>query len=332
MTWFKIDDSAHSHPKFIRAGNAALGLWLRCGAYSAQHLLEGHVPGFIAKSFGSPAQAQKLIKVGLWHGAEHDCTRCPQPADGDYIIHDFFEGGRNSTRVQVETARQAAADRQARARVRASANATIDNVEHTRDENRHVNGVRNAPTLGSETPRKVEQPAPQFSHSAAGQGGPSRRDAINGVTTSHTKPSHTTTAGRQEAPLGVRVPPWAQPLIDALADRKINVSWARLGDMQWIAIQELINSRGVDALASIAATRWNPRDPVKFASLLLTIWLEYPSTTPAAERSTEATRDLPPWCEDPDCHPDSRLREIEDTDGLPMLAPCPNCHPQGRRP
>ena len=63
MPWFKIDDSSHSHPKFVRAGNAALGLWVRCGAYSAQHLTEGHVPAEIVRVYGSPAQAAKLVKV-----------------------------------------------------------------------------------------------------------------------------------------------------------------------------------------------------------------------------------------------------------------------------
>lgn len=34
MPWFVVDDSAHSHPKFIKAGNAAVGLWMRCGSDS----------------------------------------------------------------------------------------------------------------------------------------------------------------------------------------------------------------------------------------------------------------------------------------------------------
>ena len=35
MPWFIVDDSAHSHPKLIKAGNSAVGLWMRCGSYAA---------------------------------------------------------------------------------------------------------------------------------------------------------------------------------------------------------------------------------------------------------------------------------------------------------
>jgi hypothetical protein len=122
MPWFKIDDSAHSHPKFLRAGNAALGLWLRCGSYSAQHLLEGFVPKSVVKPFGgTPAQVRKLIEAGLWHEAGHDCKRCSQPVDG-YMIHDFFEGGRNVTKAQHEAGKKGAAERAAKSRAARNAN------------------------------------------------------------------------------------------------------------------------------------------------------------------------------------------------------------------
>lgn len=330
MPWFKIDDSSYSHPKFRRAGNAALGLWLRCGAYSAQHLLEGRVPGVIAKDFGTTAQVKKLVDVGLWHATGHDCLRCPQPADGDYLMHDFFEGGRNSTRAQVETSRKNAADRQAKARARAAAKAAeSDSAAHRGANkpqtkfNRGADKAQTIPNRGSSGSR--------FQDSSAGQEASSRRDAVNGVTTSHAMPSHTK-AGRQEGPLGVvstvRVPDWCQPLINALARRGISVSWTRLSDMQWAAIQELMNTRGIDTLVNIAASRWNPRDPIKFASLLLTIWLEHAVSTPINQAgSGSPRRPMPPWCGDIDCDETTRLRDAETADGLRVSQPCPNCHP-----
>lgn len=116
MPWFKIDDKAHSHPKFMRAGNAALGLWLRCGSYAAQHLTEGIVPGVVAQLYGTATQAKKLIKAGLWHEHGHDCDRCTQPAAGDYVVHDFLEDGRNTSRAKHEAERKKARDRQAKHR------------------------------------------------------------------------------------------------------------------------------------------------------------------------------------------------------------------------
>lgn len=53
MTWFKVDDTAYGHPKVLKAGNAALGLWVKGGAYAAQHLTEGTVPGVVAQLYGT---------------------------------------------------------------------------------------------------------------------------------------------------------------------------------------------------------------------------------------------------------------------------------------
>lgn len=36
MPWFRVDDSLDTHPKAIAAGNEAMGLWVRCGAYAAR--------------------------------------------------------------------------------------------------------------------------------------------------------------------------------------------------------------------------------------------------------------------------------------------------------
>lgn len=121
MTWFKVDDTAHSHPKILRAGNAAVGLWMRCGAYSAMHLTDGIVPGAIASMYGTPPQARKLVAVGLWHQEGHTCPRCPQPASGDYVMHDFttyqprreeVQEGREKAAAKKRRQREEAANRQ----------------------------------------------------------------------------------------------------------------------------------------------------------------------------------------------------------------------------
>ncbi|MET9816547.1 hypothetical protein [Streptomyces sp. NPDC006355] len=115
MPWFNVDDKAHSHPKMIKAGNAAVGLWLRCGSYVAQHLTDGVVPGLVADMYGTAPQISKLVKVGLWHPHGHICPSCPQPAEGDYYMHDYAANG-NPLRAEVEQRRQRAAAKKRRQR------------------------------------------------------------------------------------------------------------------------------------------------------------------------------------------------------------------------
>jgi len=116
MPFFVVDDGAHSHPKIMRATNAAVGLWMRVGSYVAQHLTDGHVPGTVAHMYGTPPQIKKLITVGLWHEHGHACRRCPQPRPGDYFMHDYKESG-NPSRAEVLQRRekQAAKKRKYRA-------------------------------------------------------------------------------------------------------------------------------------------------------------------------------------------------------------------------
>ncbi|WP_280381024.1 hypothetical protein [Nocardia wallacei] len=62
-----VDDGAAFHPKFVAAGNAACGLWMRAGAWSQQNLTEGFIPADVARTLGSAAQIRKLVTVKLWH-------------------------------------------------------------------------------------------------------------------------------------------------------------------------------------------------------------------------------------------------------------------------
>ncbi|MBQ1122607.1 hypothetical protein [Streptomyces sp. B15] len=117
MTWFAVDDRAHSHPKIMAASNAAVGLWVRCGSYVAQHLTDGVVPGSVARMYGSAVQIRKLVAVGLWHAHGHDCGSCPQPPEGDYVMHDYATpGSGNQTRSEVEARKKREAEKKRRQR------------------------------------------------------------------------------------------------------------------------------------------------------------------------------------------------------------------------
>lgn len=88
--WFKVDDKFHSHPKVVEAGNAAIGLWVRCASWSAEHLTDGHIPTAIRQQFDRKRTADRLIEVGLWVAEE----------DG-YFITDFLDYNPSAQEVRL---------------------------------------------------------------------------------------------------------------------------------------------------------------------------------------------------------------------------------------
>lgn len=188
MPWFKVDDTAHSHPKLIKAGNAAVGLWMRAGAYAAQHLTEGTVPGVVAQLYGTAPQARKLVAVGLWHPAGHACPRCPQPPAGDFQMHDYHQY--NPRRAKVEREREQAAERQQRARERAAEErAARENGKESRSNRRRFDDE----SLSENRESAPNQGA--FWEDSAGQGAPSHRDAPDPSRSPRPDPSPSTPYG-----------------------------------------------------------------------------------------------------------------------------------------
>ena len=105
MPWFRLDDSFHSHPKVIKAGNEAVGLYVRCGTYAAEHLTDGFVGKDIVALYGDENLAAALVATRLWHRAR-----------GGWTIHDYLDY--NPSAQAVENDRKQKAERQARWRER----------------------------------------------------------------------------------------------------------------------------------------------------------------------------------------------------------------------
>lgn len=95
MVWFKVDDTLAFHAKVMAAGNPAMGLWVRAGAWCAQMLTDGRVPTHVARSLGTARQAKSLVEAGLW-----------ETTDGGYVFHDWSADERQPTREQVENKRE----------------------------------------------------------------------------------------------------------------------------------------------------------------------------------------------------------------------------------
>ena len=99
MPWFKVDDTLPLNAKVVAAGNAAMGLWVRAGAWSAQQLTDGFVPAHMAAVLGTRAEARRLVDAGLWSAV-----------DGGYAFHQW--GERQPSGAQVIAQRKADAARQ----------------------------------------------------------------------------------------------------------------------------------------------------------------------------------------------------------------------------
>ena len=132
MVWFKVDDNLAFHPKVLRAGNAAMGLWVRAGSWSAQQLTDGVIPDSILLSLGTVKQAQALVAAGLWDRAA-----------GAWSFHEWNADGRQPTRAKVEAERAAAAERQRKHR---------EDKGSSRRDNTVTTGVTNAEVTGGVTP------------------------------------------------------------------------------------------------------------------------------------------------------------------------------------
>lgn len=118
--WFKVDDAFWSHPKVVEAGNAAIGLWLRCGTYSAQHLTDGFIPLAIAKHLGSAGLARRLVAVGLWITVDEPCG---------YLMHDWADY--QPTRATWLARRESSAERQRIWREKQQANGSRNAVTNS---------------------------------------------------------------------------------------------------------------------------------------------------------------------------------------------------------
>lgn len=98
MTWFKVDDALAFHRKSMKAGNAAMGLWVRAGSWCAQQLNDGRIPPEIVAALGTQAEADALVRAELWH----------ETMDG-YEFHDWAEY--QPTRESVLEKREKTAER-----------------------------------------------------------------------------------------------------------------------------------------------------------------------------------------------------------------------------
>lgn len=91
MSWFRVDDKFAFHAKAVRAGNAAIGVWVRLGAWSSDQLTDGKLPGEIAKVIAGPdvGTLDRLCEVGLL-----------EREGENYAMHDFLDWNPSGKQVK----------------------------------------------------------------------------------------------------------------------------------------------------------------------------------------------------------------------------------------
>jgi len=108
MTWARLDDTFHHHPKPMQVNLAALGLFALGLSYSADNGTRGRLPEkwVLGRIVGDDGTApQQLVDAGLW------------ARDGsDFVIHDFHDY--NLTPEEIEARRSGNRDRKRRQRDR----------------------------------------------------------------------------------------------------------------------------------------------------------------------------------------------------------------------
>lgn len=136
-----VDDSWDNCGPVLQVGNAAFGVYVRCGVWVARNLTDGFVPAELAAAYGSPEYTRKLVDAGFW-----------EAVDGGYRVVDYLT--LNPTGEKVRAKRQAEADRKARWRAKqAERDATRESRGQSRRDTTR-DGRSSSPSLKGEAARE----------------------------------------------------------------------------------------------------------------------------------------------------------------------------------
>jgi len=94
VTWLKVDDKFHGHPKVLSAGTPVLGLWVRAASWAAAYETDGLVPTDVMRGFGRPRDAAALVEAGLW-----------VPCASGFWLHDFLKYNPSKEQLEAERAK-----------------------------------------------------------------------------------------------------------------------------------------------------------------------------------------------------------------------------------
>lgn len=109
MTWARLDDGFHAHPKIDGLSLAARGLFATALSYAAHYETDGQLPerviNYHARGHAGRKALKELLEAGLF-----------EPVEAGYSIHDYLDY--NRSREEIEAERVGARSRQASKRRR----------------------------------------------------------------------------------------------------------------------------------------------------------------------------------------------------------------------
>lgn len=250
MSWARLDDGWWSHPKVLRAGNAAAGAYARMLSYCAQHLTDGRLDRTTALSIaGRDRVLAVLIEVTLLDEVDAETV----------AIHGYLE--RNPSRAEVERERAANRERQRRfaenSHAKRAANA-VSNASPNAVSNSVSNGVTNdapshpIPSRPSPNPREEPRELASLATGARGRAPASAREGL--VEDAPKAPAGARKARAAATPLPDPVPADGTParrLYDAIVnDRVLGPITRAPGDLAERLSQADVYP-GIDVLAEV---------------------------------------------------------------------------------
>lgn len=320
MPWVRLDDRFPSHRKVAMLSDRAFRLYVSALCWSSENLTEGRVLErelpFVARLRGAKKAAAELEEANLWDGI-----------DGGWVIHDYLEYNPDRAKVKSERASNAARQKAFRDRKKAERNARSNGVTN-REESVKDDASATRRRHDGDTTEKDRRSENHRESQVTGF----RNAVSNGAPSPASSTSYGSTAEKAASMHASGLPDPFAEIKKALAAAGLGaVAWDIRKHSDWQRIKTQLDRLGIELMVRVALNSSRAQgEPAN-----VTAWIGRWQSLPDPERP--GSRDSPafdtPHCGDIDCHPDTRLRELED-DGLPVLTPCQKCHPatQGGQP
>lgn len=176
MSWGKLSDQFHSHPKVIAGGNEVAGVYARAISYCADYSTDGFVSGEWAKQIAKPRVLDRVTATGLWITVEagENRTVSERKDSGNRTLPDVFlkilYNGffipdylhYNPSRVEVEVAkarRQAAGSKGGTSKPQADTQASAKHLlKHSLSKTPPKMEAHSRPVLKEESSNPVQLP------------------------------------------------------------------------------------------------------------------------------------------------------------------------------
>lgn len=156
MSWVKLDDQFHSHPKVVEAGNEAAGVYVRSLAYCGAHNTDGFLSRKQSSSFAKTRVLARVTDAGFWEEVEpgesrtvtdrRDSGNRPLPdVTVEFDTYGFFIGDflhHNPSKVEAEAAKEKRRSAGSKGGTQANAQA---NAKHLRSNTSSIDPSRPIP-------------------------------------------------------------------------------------------------------------------------------------------------------------------------------------------